>query len=659
MKNAQKIFLFLSAFSTALWSSFAFASNETTDWTISLPIAGMTYDTRSRKLALRGVKREGLLSVRKNGESTLEMFWGKGAHKPTVTINGAKLVDGRDLEETSRLSSIRLGPKGTLVYLRATQAGKGPIELVANGKVVKVWAPRTAVKLLEFNSNGLVYSIRNATNGDVSFTRMELNADTQLTADRLKTLGTLSGCTSTGARSFSGGLLVEAFCNANKTSGIYYLGGDNSLTALSFKGTNSVVANGLLSKQTVKRMPNEFGMLSISGSYGALHAYHAINASLLSNLGEPASLATDEAGRQSWSQSYRTVAQAKLYQKTGHPVFAKLATLAMKNALSVRNSAIGIDGKNNPGCGWASRIYSQDKKTPVSFLVNQAMVSGGLIRACKALSDQCSAPLKRIIDQNSICLARHFEKDFDAPSALYKIPKAVPFRNDGLWAPWNWQTNWAYVLRHAAQATDNAATGKRWEKRAQSIIDAFLASVEPQTDGALWRYWPPQYYQGWKQEDAVSTNRVKFTPQDNERYEDVSHGGISLLATCEFGIAEELQKSLRRRLKTILGSGIAPSKDIDGRGANSSRWLPSIGWDCLGSKEMQSLYTKTLPGGKGGPRHLTYARLLEPNKPFDLSLTLHRCTLDGCRKEANWQYDSVQDYLEKSPFFNVSPSNQP
>ena len=138
----------------------------------------------------------------------------------------------------------------------------------------------------------------------------------------------------------------------------------------------------------------------------ARHAYHAVSASLLTQLGEPRACAADSLGTQSWGQSYRTLALAELHAKSSHPVFAQLAVRAMRTTLRQRNGDVGLTDRLNPSCAWASRLYSDDRRSPVSLLVNQGMIAASLALSCERLGESCPDDLRGEIAGALTCLRR-------------------------------------------------------------------------------------------------------------------------------------------------------------------------------------------------------------------------------------------------------------
>jgi len=437
-------------------------------WIVTQAASGLAFDSTTGLGQRKSIERKALVSASSIGERTLLQFWEPGAFRPTMMVENTKLVDGYDIDDVSRLRSVRLDKSGSLVYLRSQKGPKATVDLIQDGKVVFQWPRLTRASLVSFKADGLLVSVQDSHTLGYEFSHIPRDSDGRLIPDRRTHVGRLEGCALLSTKSINDGIVLQVFCDEEKGSDIYFLPRDTSTPVpVANSNKDEVLAYGL-DRSLRGRIP----ILTISGSRAARQGFHAISGLLLNGLGEPGSIASDEAGYQSWNQAYRTTALSVLYQKTGHKLFATLAKRAMRGTLDVRNSALEIGGTQNPGCGWASRIYSEDHKTPVSLMINQAMIVGSLFRSCRNLGDACPATLRREIEKTAVCVVQAQEKNFNPESGLYRIPYGINFRYDGIWAPWNWQIAWAFVLHEAAQIA-----GKReWDRRATSITQRFLES---------------------------------------------------------------------------------------------------------------------------------------------------------------------------------------
>jgi len=613
-------------------------------WLITQTATGFSFDTWTGIAKRKSDARESLVSVSTVGAYTQSQYWEPGAFRPTITVNGAKLVHGLDIDDVSRLRSIRLDKGGSLVYLRSQKGPKATVDLVQDGKVILQWPRRTRASLVSYERDALVVSVQDDALNYV-FSRIPRDKDGRLiAADRVE-IGRLAGCALLSAKSLDIGIALQVFCDAKKGSDVYLLPTDERRPVpIADSDKDETLAYGL-----DRSVQGKIPVLTGSGSRDARHTFHAISGLLLNGLGEPGAVASDEAGYQSWSQAYRTEALSVLYQKTGHDVFSALARRAMRGTLSTQNRHLGTRDSQNPSCGWSSRIYSEDHRTPVSLMINQAMIIGSLVRACQNLGNTCPDDIRRQIGRTAVCAVRAQEKNYDPESGLYRIPYGINFRYDGIWAPWNWQMAWAFVLRQAAQIVDKPT----WESRASALVQRFLKSWELLEGGALWRYWPPEYFAGWTEQDRVSASKPSKTKDRNANYEDIAHAGISLLALRQMSLDQERASSIQARLDILLRDGFMLPQFVDGGGAASPRWFPGSGWDAFATDEFRDRYAALLPNATSGDRLLAYANLYRPEEPFQLDLELLSCGVSGCAKAKAWHFDSIDDFLDKSPLFSI------
>ena len=472
----------------------------------------------------------------------------------------------------------------------------------------------------------------------------------------------MEGCVLMGSKVLERGIALEAYCQMTRGSDVKFLEfATGNISDILATENDEFLGFGLMKVRKKTGMSFDkvaIPVFSVSGNNAGRQFYHGVSGSLLKLLGEPMSYASDESGKQSWSQSYRTLTLATLYQKTTHNAFATLARQAMVNTLDQQNKIRKINGKLNPPCAWASRIYSEDGISPVSFMVNQAMISASLIKSCDRLKDACGTSLRRRIKKNAFCLTRSYEKWFDQESGLYRIPYRAPFRYDGIWAPWNWHMMWSVVLQYVAEES-----GKDFLKeRAQNIVTRFLDSWEiktPSRPQALWRYWTAPYYAGWQKVDHISVSRPVQKPRNmaRERYEDLNHAGISLLglSTSWVPLSAERRQAGANTLEHILQTNGLLARDMDGRGPVSPRWLPGAGWHMFATARMRDLYAHKLPGSASSDQHLAYALLFPADGPFDLKLALSHCVKNICTPSVSWSYQTAAAFLAHNPVFQLKP----
>ncbi len=603
------------------------------------------FDTQTGHATQKGVSMPGLNAVARKGGFELRSYWERGGFRPTLTFDRKKIVDGKDIDDVSRLGGFRFDRNGSYVYVRTTKGPKAKVKLVQDGHMVLSWPRLTGVSVLSYDLSSLTLAVYDKANLRTQFYRYRRD-EAGMIADGQR-VGELAECSVLSAKVVGRQIIIQAYCDPARGSDLLALdihtGKVTTLLATS--------ADEILAPQ-VKRRKGGVSVLSVSGSQSAKMAYHAITGAMMTSLGEPVSYASDEAGKQSWSQSYRTLTLAKLYKKSRHPVFAHLARRAISNTLANQNQHLDLTNRLNPSCGWASRIYSTDKRSPVSFQINQAMISGALLRSCEALGEQCPAKLKRAVVQNATCLVRAYEPEFDKTANLYRIQYGAPFRFDGIWAPWNWHLTWAVVLdRVGAHQNDPAL-----QERARAISSMFLESWTLNDQGALWRYWVPRYYEGWTPGDKISKHRPKQRADKTpRRYEDINHAGLSLmgLAALRSSLSQPIKTAVRTTLDRLLDYGSILPRDLDGKGPRTPRWVPGAGWDHFAGEKMRARYAALVPGGSSGHKLLAYANLFRPSADFKLQLTLHTCSDDGCAARKKWNYRSLKKFLAANPLFSI------
>lgn len=651
---AKFVTVFIFSIFITVYVSVTFADSST-GWVIKNKTNNFAYNTLTQKMTSKGLHAKGLLSVSKQGDFILKSFWQEGAYRPTMTFGNKVLVDGFDVLDVSRIGSFRFDKKGNFTYIHTTKGPKSIVKLIYNDEVILTWPRLTQVKIVAFKSKKMIVSIYNQKNRTTSFLKYP-----RLPSGAIQTsfevIGQLENCSLLSAKAIQSGVLLQTYCDSQKGSDIQFLSFTNQSLNKVMSSTNDDILAFHLRNKKDKKYKNSIPVLSVSGTTNALQLYHATNGSLMKMTGEPMSLASDEAGKQSWSQSYRTLALAELYEKTQHNVFATLASQAMKATLRQQNRFIGISERHNPGCAWASRIYSTDGKTPLSFMINQAMISNSLIKSCDKLAAHCTAPLRQAINESASCLVDSYEYLFMKDEGLYRIPYASEFRYDGIWAPWNWHLTWAAVLRHVATQNND----KELESRALNIVQQFIDTWEltqEQPPRVLWHYWPPQYYKGWKKQDKVSLHRPIQKPKDlaTQRYEDLNHAGISLLGLSyvNFNLSPELFRGLQNTTISLLNAGAILPRDMNGDGPHHPRWALGAGWHPFSSPAMNKLYTHQLPGNLSNNKHLAYALLGDSKANFKLTFTLSYCSLSECETQQTWSWSNMNDFIANNPLFEV------
>ena len=615
-------------------------------WTITLPGRGVSHDTRTGITSSRQTDRQGLAFSSRKRDLTATGFWDAGHHRASIKLGDRIIVDGTDDDDIARVGGFRFQADGTYVYLRTTKGPDATTQLILSGDLLHEWPRGVPVMVLDFTGEEILVAVADGASGSADIFRISVSDIGKPAIPQ--SVGRLEGCALITARRRGNRLYLEVACQPGDGSDIRVLDLE--------KGDFRTLESGPSDQMFVPARPEkgfDIRIASVEGSETALQAYHAIAGSLLTQLGEPRSLASDAAGTQSWGVSYRVRALAELAAKTGHPVFADLAVSAMRNTLNQSNAALGVDGPYNPVCGWASRIYSKDGLTPTSLLVNQAMIVGSMQTACARLGPACPNRLRDRIERQALCLADHFEPSFDEASGLYRIQYGAPFRFDGIWAPWNWQLSFAAVLARLESRPDLVRRSKR-------ITGQFLETWHETAEGALWRYWPEQFFLGWKADDDVSVHMPAKKSAPAQRYEDVNHAGISLLALSDMGHAIEPAWSAAagRTLDRLLGMGYRVTRHLDGSGPRTPSWLPAAGWHEFATRDLNRVYAGKVPGATSGARHLAYALLFDETAPFHLAITYKDCRLDGCVVADRRTYSSVTSFLQDNDLFLIEPTRR-
>lgn len=614
-------------------------------WFVDLTGRNFSYDTARGFAVSKDVAREGLVSVTRRAGREAIMWWEAGGYRPTVEIDGRVLVDGRDIDNVTRVSGFRMDREGSYVRLAIDKGPQAKVRLLQDGEVALTWPRLAVVSVLSYDRSRLVVANFAKDRQQTEFLAYPRGADGRI-QDEAERIGVLDDCAMLSAKVVDAGIALQVHCDPDRGSDVYFLdGASGEVSPLLATRADEILAFEL------HREKGAIPVLTVDGSDSARQLHHAITGTLLSNLGEPMARASDEAGKLSWSQSYRVRVLGRLFKKTQHPVFADLAIGAMGDMLGSRNSLHGIDGSLNPACGWASRIYSTDRRTPVSFLINQAMIVSTLLQTSEDLGGRIPADLAAEIRDTAACLVEAYEPYFNDAVGLYRIPFGAPFRYDGVWAPWNWHMSWAPVLERVGEH----ASRPDLIVRAYAIVGRFTNTWTTGPEGALWNYWAPEYYSGWSADDRVSVHRPSQKPAAPRRREDINHAGISLLgiAGLRRPLDEALTHGVRRTLDRLLDEGSVLPRDLDGAGPRSPRWLPGAGWDAYATPAMRARYAGLMPGAVSSDQHLAYAELFDPAAPFELRMNLSVCRLSGCDARRDWRFDTIHAFLADNPRFTL------
>lgn len=620
------------------------------NWTINLKNSDFSYNSKTRQMSSKGITRKGLVSVSRRGEQILQRYWQEGAYRLTTSFNQKILVDGKDLDDVSRISSFRFNKQGEFAFIKSRKGPHAIVELILNNQSILSWPRLQSVKIMAFTEEQLIVSVYSQKKLQTEFWRYKRFSSALLKPEG-ELLGVLKNCSLLSSKVIAQGILLQTYCRPALGSDVRLLSfKEKKIKIIKESDDDEYFAYGL-SKQKKK-----IALLSVSGSASGKQFFHGISGVLLKQLGEPMSLASDEAGKQSWSQSYRTLTLAELYKKTEHPVFAVLAVNAMENTLLQRNRLLNIDEPFNPDCAWASRIYSKDGKTAISFMINQAMIMNSLIQSCEKTGKYCVSKLRKKIFKNARCLIDGYEDLFVPEQGIYRIPYASNFRFDGIWAPWNWQVSWAALLK----STGNYYHQENLLKRADKITHEFVSSwfySNHLASRAYWYYWHPLYYKGWSAKQKISSSIVSSKAKNlfSQRVEDINHAGISLLALSfmNFKLSDKQSNALRNTSRYLLELNAILARAMNGTGPEHPRWDLGAGWLISGDPLFSEYYSRNKPGAVSSDQHFAYALLSDKNKPFSLQLTLSLCDAKGCQVQTKWSYFNIRSFLYNNPLFEI------
>ncbi|MEH6525372.1 MAG: hypothetical protein V7723_04815 [Sneathiella sp.] len=621
------------------------------NWHILQQGTGFSIDTASGLSERKGIRRENLVSVSRSGDNILESYWEAGAFRATVTYNRKIIVDGYDISDVSRINSFRFDKSGSTVYIRTTKGPKAVVELYQNGRPILKWPRLSLVNILGYRKENVFISVYVDKTQFTQFWRFPRDQNGKISTKGIR-IGELAACSVLSSKVVNTGIALAAYCDSDRGSDVKFLDFETGRIT----DIRATEKDEFLAYSWAKYQNGTVPVLSVSGNNNGRQFFHAVSGSLLRNLGEPMSVGSDESGKQSWSQSYRTRTLAELYRKTQHSVFSALATRAMTNTLDQSNGQLNIVGDYNPSSAWASRIYSADGKTPISFMINQAMISASLIASCRSLAMKCSVRLKGRIDHNAQQLVRAYEQWYDDETGFYHIPYGANFRFDGMWAPWNWHMMWVPVLRHVGEVSDNEALVTRANRLAKAFVDSWEI-VDKAKPNAFWRYWPKPYYAGWTKKDKISKSRPKQKPKimSKERYEDINHAGISLLglADAKYQFTYNQRIAAQQTLIDLQQQKPFLARDLDGKGPVSPRWLPGAGWHIFRDQNFEEFYAKKLPGSISSDQHLAYALLFDPLEAFRLELSLAQCSNNNCLEKESWKYENARQFLASNPLVKL------
>ncbi|WP_417668713.1 hypothetical protein [Roseibium sp.] len=601
---------------------------------LNLAASGLKVELDSGIIDTKGERGLCLEKVATAGPYKLVAFRGPGEDKPTVLINRYEQDLNVDGDGIARIGGLRLTRDGSLFHVRTWKSGEKQTELVQDGMVRLTWPRGTSVQVVTMSKNAAIIVLK--ASGKPTRIMKYRRDETGVFDPAGKQIAALESCTLLSVRKTGDGLLMQTMCSHETRSDIKHLSLDDGTitTVLSGPGDEAFAplprsaANGL-------GLP----VIRISGTPAALHFFHATSGLILSQTGEPRACGSDAEGAQSWNQSYRARALALMAAKNSRTreLFAGLALKSLELTLVSRNEKHWRTDKNNPSCGWASRIYSADAQTPISLMINQAMIANSLHQTCQLLDKACPKVVAEELALNDQCLARSFSPMFDEELGLFRIRDKLNFRFTGQVAPWNWQVSFAALLRRT-EGRDAAENSRR----ARIILNTFLSEMDEKDGRYTWRYWPDAYFdeQGERGEERRHARR-----------EDTGHAAISLLALSDINITLD-RSSISNTLDSILKAGFNTPRDIDGKGPAGERWFPAGGWATFASPLMAETYAGLVPGASSADTVFTYAQLFDPKAEFELNIDVLACTTT-CAELARHTYTRAHEFIRNNPFFTI------
>ncbi|MEP2757773.1 MAG: hypothetical protein ABJP66_01715 [Hyphomicrobiales bacterium] len=589
---------------------------------LALPAQGIDVDLDTGIVSKKDATGLCLETVSHAGKNKLVVFKNPGDDRPTVTVNGLAKDLNKGSEDNARLGAVRISRDGSLVHLRSWKTGDKQTELLQDGNIKLTWKRGTSVRLQKLTNDEVLLLVDEA--GHAPRLQSHARGSDGSIQTSSQTLIDFGSCNPGRLRFDKDTVWAQMSCDATG-KGIYKI----------------PLVTGAIGEPDLRELDAEFVSLPgrknisaavASGNQAGLHFYYAVTGLLASQSGEVRACSSDAEGLQSWNQSYRLRALATMFEKTGHSVFADLAVKSMKLTLAAQD---GANGRNGPARGWSSKVYSNRTDSRLSLMINQAVIANSLIDACNQLGSACPSKIRNEIYITRLALSETFEADFDHEADLYRISKDIDFRFAGSIAPWNWQVSFAALLKDHPDANIR--------RRAVRIIRQFLSEWTSDEGGALWRYWPEQYYK----DKGLNDQRIA-----KERYEDTGHAGISLMALSEFASAanSELVKSIQERLDTLLMFGSQTPRDLDGEGPKTARWFPSGGWADYSTDRFREAYTAPVSNRSSAVSVYAYATLFDPVEDFQLTQDFFECA-ETCDLQSDQSYSSWREFMANNPFF--------
>ena len=230
------------------------------------------------------------------------------------------------------------------------------------------------------------------------------------------------------------------------------------------------------------------------------------------NFSIPHANTTNDWGLFSWSYSYdlRGLIDLQLITKN----------LELKNEINKTVEAFLFSSNKyrNPSLTslspnlWAAKKYTIDG----SYLDN--LDEGALIiyPMLKALNNNL---LNNKFETNIITSAKElfnfYENDFNSIDSLYRFKYGTKLKWDGVWQPFNKQSNLSLVLMELIK--NSSVNSIVYSSRLNQLATSFRNEISLFQENKLsWNYWPQKFYDGWETTDGISLNTPSYPSSISE-----------------------------------------------------------------------------------------------------------------------------------------------
>ena len=102
-------------------------------WIVTQMASGLSFNSTNGLFKRKSIEKEALISASSVGEHALLQFWEPAAFRPTTMLENNKLVDGYNIDDVSRLRSVRIDKSGSLAYLRSQKGPRTTVDLIQDG----------------------------------------------------------------------------------------------------------------------------------------------------------------------------------------------------------------------------------------------------------------------------------------------------------------------------------------------------------------------------------------------------------------------------------------------------------------------------------------------------------------------------------------------